>query len=128
MEESRLIRNAIQTPDGTIIESKSGHDYVTHVDALTGKTYMVDGGLNYVRRSVHADQIDMCLYDNEPHKVQSEVLTWGTYGKDGKQPLQYKTIAEMETAHLEVVVEMVGVSPILHQCMVNELKLRKEEL
>lgn len=126
MEESRLIRNAIQTPDGTIIESKSGHDYVTHVDALTGKTYMVDGGLNYVRRSVHADQIDMCLYDNEPHKVQSEVLTWGTYGIDGDQPLQYKTIAEMDTAHLEAVVEMSNVSLILHECMSNELKLRKE--
>ena len=124
MEESRLIRNAIQTPDGTIIESKSGHDYVTHVDALTGKTYMVDGGLNYVRRSVHADQIDMCLYDNEPHKVQSEVLTWGTYGKDGKQPLQYKTIAEMETEHLQSVIEMGGVCPIRHACMKEELRLR----
>jgi hypothetical protein len=68
----------------------------------------------------------MCLYDNEPHKVQSEVLTWGTYGKDGKQPLQYKTIAEMDTAHLEAVVEMSNVSLILHECMSNELKLRKE--
>ena len=123
-EFPRLIRNALQTPDGTIIESTHRHDYVTHVDALTGKTYMVDGGLAYVRRSSHADQIDMCLYNNEPHKVQSELLTWGTYGKDGKQPLQYKTIAEMETEHLQAVIEMGGVCPIRRACMKEELRLR----
>lgn len=120
----KLIRNALQTPDGTIIESKNRHDYVTHKDALTGKTYVVDGGLDYVRRSVHADQIDMCLYDNEPHKVQSEVLTWGTYGIDGDQPLQYKTIAEMETGHLESVIGLGGVSPVRRDCMKEELRRR----
>ena len=122
-----LIRNAIQTPDGTIIESTHRHDYKEYTDA-NGKHYMVDGGLEYSRRTVHDDQINLCEYDDAPHERQRNILKWGTYGKDGKQPLQYKTIAEMETAHLEVVVEMVGVSPILHQCMVNELKLRKEEL
>lgn len=122
-----LIRNALQTPDGTIIESTHRHDYKEYTDA-NGKHYMVDGGLEYSRRTVHDDQINLCEYDDAPHERQRNILKWGTYGKDGKQPLQYKTIAEMETAHLEVVVEMVGVSPILHQCMVNELKLRKEEL
>ena len=122
----KLIRNALQTPDGTIIESTHRHDYVTYTDA-NGKEYMVDGGLAYVRRSTHADQIDMCLYNNEPHKVQSELLTWGTYGPNGDQPLQYKTIAEMETGHLEAVIEMGGVCPIRRACMQKELELRLEE-
>ena len=121
----KLIRNALQTPDGTIIESTHRHDYVTYTDA-NGKEYMVDGGLAYVRRSTHADQIDMCLYNNEPHKVQSELLTWGTYGPNGDQPLQYKTIAEMETGHLEAVIEMGGVCPIRRACMQKELELRNE--
>ena len=43
---SNIIRNAIQTQDGTVLQSFSGHDYKTHVDA-NGKTYMVDGGLEY---------------------------------------------------------------------------------
>jgi len=118
-----LIRNALQTPDGTIIESTHRHDYVTYTDA-NGKQYMVDGGLDYLRRSIHEDQIDMSLYDDEPHEVQRELLTWGTYGINGDQPLQYKTIAEMETGHLEAVVKMSNVSSVRRKCMVEELARR----
>ena len=124
--EVKLIRNALQTPDGTIIESTHRHDYVTYTDA-NGKEYMVDGGLAYVRRSIHDDQIDLSEYDDAPHERQREVLTWGTYGINGDQPLQYKTIAEMETGHLEAVIEMGGVCPIRRACMQKELELRLEE-
>jgi len=120
-----LIKNALQTPDGTIIESTHRHDYVTYTDA-NGKEYMVDGGLAYVRRSIHDDQIDLSEYDDAPHERQREVLTWGTYGINGDQPLQYKTIAEMETGHLEAVIEMGGVCPIRRACMQKELELRNE--
>jgi len=120
----RLIRNALQTPDGTIIQSHGRHDYVTYTDA-NGKQYMVDGGLDYLRRSVHEDQIDMSLYDDEPHEVQRETLTWGTYGINGDQPLQYKAIAEMETGHLEAVVNMRGVCLVRKSCMLKELENRK---
>lgn len=120
-----LIRNAIQTPDGTILESTHRHDYKTHTDA-NGKIYMVDGGLAYLRRSVHEDQVDMSLYDDQPHEVQRDVLTWGTYGINGDQPLQYKSIANMDTGHLEAVVEMSGVCPVRKNCMLKELELRNE--
>lgn len=124
--EVKLIRNAIQTPDGTIIESTHRHDYVTHTDA-NGKEYMVDGGLSYIRRSANGDEIDMSLYNDQPHEVQRDVLTWGTYGIDGDQPLQYITIADMDTGHLEAVVEMGGVCPVRRKCMQKELEFRNEE-
>lgn len=124
--EVKLIRNALQTPDGTIIESTHRHDYVTHTDA-NGKEYMVDGGLSYIRRSANGDEIDMSLYNDQPHEVQRDVLTWGTYGIDGNQPLQYKTIADMDTGHLEAVVEMGGVCPVRRKCMQKELEFRNEE-
>ena len=120
-----LIRNAMQTPDGTILESTHRHDYKTHTDA-NGKEYMVDGGLDYLRRSIHDDQIDLSEYDDAPHERQREVLTWGTYGINGDQPLQYKTIAEMETGHLEAVVKMTGICPRRRKCMQKELELRNE--
>jgi hypothetical protein len=123
--ELKLIRNAIQTPDGTIIESHSRHDYVTHTDA-NGKGYMVDGGLDYIRRSANGDEIDMSLYNDQPHEVQRDVLTWGTYGINGDQPLQYKSIANMDTGHLEAVVEMKNVCPLRRKCMQKELELRNE--
>ncbi len=124
--EVKLIRNAIQTPDGTIIESRSRHDYVTHTDA-NGKEYMVDGGLDYIRRSANGDEIDMSLYNDQPHEVQRDVLTWGTYGINGDQPLQYKTIADMDTGHLEAVVAMSGVCSVRRKCMQKELEFRNEE-
>lgn len=119
----KLIRNALRTPDGTVIESRHRHDYVTHKDA-NGKTYMVDGGLSYVRRSVHSDQEDMSLYDNEPHEVQSKVLKWGTYGKRGDQPLQHVSISEMSTAHIGNVLSMGNINPVYRKCMLEELKRR----
>jgi len=121
---SNLIRNAIQTPDGTILESFSRHDYKEYTDS-NGKTYMVDGGLDYLRRNVHHDQVDLSLYDDQPHEVQREVLKWGTYGINGDQPLQYKTIAKMETGHLEAVLKL-NISEIHKSCMQHELMLRKD--
>jgi len=119
-----LIRNAIQTPDGTVLVSRSRHDYKTHTDA-NGKTYMVDGGLEYVRRSAHGDEVDLCLYDDAPHIIQASVLKWGTYGINGDQPLKYVTIAEMDTAHIEAVLKL-NVNPVHKACMVEELKRREE--
>jgi hypothetical protein len=118
-----LILNAMRTPDGTVIQSRHRHDYVTHTDE-NGKVYMVDGGLDYIRRSVHKDQEDMSLYDNEPHEVQAKVLTWGTYGKNGDQPLQHVSISEMSTAHIGNVLSMGNINPVHRKCMLEELKVR----
>ena len=51
---STLVYNAIRTPDGTVLESRHRHDHVEYIDK-NGKEYMVDGGLEYIRRNVHED-------------------------------------------------------------------------
>ena len=123
-----LIANALRTPDGTVLESKSRHDYKEYVDA-NGKTYMIDGGLDYHRRSANGDEENMCMYDDEPHETQVQVLTWGTYGINGDQPLQYKTIAEMDTAHIEAVLQTVKhIRPMIKTIMQNELKFRQQHV
>ena len=43
----------------------SRHDYKTHLDA-NGKTYMIDGGLDYVRCSANGDEIHHCVWDDDP--------------------------------------------------------------
>ena len=120
----KLIRNAIQTPDGTILESFHRHDYKTHTDA-NGKEYMVDGGHEYVRRSAWGDEIDLCVYNDVPHEVQRNTIKWGSYGIHGDQPLTFKTIAKMDCDHIRNVLDYCkNVDPITKDCMIQELKYR----
>tara|TARA_R110000782_G_scaffold39521_4_gene91776 strand:- start:4299 stop:4724 length:426 start_codon:yes stop_codon:yes gene_type:complete len=117
---SQLLKNAIRTPDGTVIESRSQHDYKSYKDA-NGKTYMVDGGLAYCRRSAHGDEIDLCIYDDGDHNARRHNLTWGSYGPKGDQPLKINTIAEMSTDHLQAVITTQTLSALYKETMQVEL-------
>jgi len=125
---SNIIRNALQTPDGTIIESRSVHDYQTHVDA-NGCEYMVDGGLSYIRRSANGDEIDLTVTLDDPHDIVREALTWGTYGPNGDEPLTYVKLCDMETDHIKACIKNVpGMYPQFRTAMENELKHRGQTL
>ena len=125
---SNLIYNAIRTPDGTVLESTHRHDYKTYTDTLSGKEYMVDGGLDYSRRTVHEDQVDLCLYDDEPHEVQRDILKWGARGINGDQPITFKKIKDLDTDHIEAILETCkDYMGIVHKnCLEKELDFRKE--
>jgi hypothetical protein len=84
-----------------------------------------------VRSSAHGDEIPLYVYigadpTEEEHKMAAGILKWGTYGKEGDQPLKFITIKDMETDHIHAVLENVrAIQPALRLCMVNELKYRK---
>ncbi len=101
-----LVKNCIETPDGTILYSRHRLDHQTHLDE-NGKTYFTDGGLDYVRCSAHGDEIHHCVWDDEPFDKVREAIEWGTYGKDGTNPLSYKRLCDMSTEHIEAVLENV---------------------
>jgi len=123
---SEIIRNAMQTPDGTIIESRHRHDYVSHEDA-NGKTYVVDGGLDYFRQTIHKDSINLNVTLGDGHEVVRDAMTWGTYGINGDQPLTYIKLKDMDTAHIKAVLEIAGVYPQLKKAMRTELKYRSDK-
>ena len=106
LDEARIVSNRIRTPDGTILESMHRHDYRTYVDA-NGKEYMVDGGLDYLRRNVHDDAPyeELSVYDDALHVEIRNVFKWGTRGKDGKQPLTYVPLKDLTTEHIEAILE-----------------------
>ena len=122
----KLLCNRIRTPDGTILESMHRHDYVCYTDA-NGKEYMVDGGLDYLRRNVHEDAPyeELSLYCNSDHEVIRECFKWGTRGLDGKQPLTWLVLKDMATDHIEAILEtQTGLRDHIRQVFINELNFR----
>jgi hypothetical protein len=105
MSEIQYARNALKTPDGTILESHGRHDYISHIDK-NGETYMTDGGLSYIRRSVNKENYeDLSVSATAPFETIRESFSWGTYGKDGKQPLTWKLLKDMESDHIYAVLQ-----------------------
>lgn len=121
-----IILNAMRTPDGTVLISRNRHDYVTHTDE-NGKTYMLDGGLDYIRSSAHGDETYMILDDSEPFDLKRWVVVWGTYGKDGTQPLTYKPVALMDTLHIKAVLKDCFPKDQIRKVMEDELLMRGEK-
>ena len=102
--EPILLVSAIITPDGTVLESTHRHDYQTYTDA-NGEEYMIDGGTDYIRRSVNKERAtDAFVYTNDPHEVIREAFKWGTYGKYGEQPLEMKLLKSLDTEHIEAIL------------------------
>ena len=125
--EARIVSNRIRTPDGTILESMHRHDYRTYVDA-NGKEYMVDGGLDYLRRNVHDDAPyeELSVYDDALHVEIRNVFKWGTRGKDGKQPLTYVPLKDLTTEHIEAILDTQShISDYIRKIFLNELSIRE---
>ncbi len=127
MSDPVLVANMIRTPDGTILQSKHQHDYVTYVDK-NGLEYMVDGGLAYRRRNVHEDAPyeELSLYSHDDHSLIREHFHWGTRGRDGKQPLKWVALKDLETDHIEAIIETQHhISAELRKLFIRELVGRK---
>ena len=101
-----ILRNAIQTPDGTVLESFHRHDYIVHTDAITGKLYGVDGGRDYFR---YIGDIEDCkilsLTSDASHTAIRKTFTWGTCGKNADQPLKRVPLEHLSNAHIEAILE-----------------------
>jgi len=129
VEMSRLLRNALQTPDGTILESKTRHDYKEYEDA-NGWVYVVDGGLDYIRSTVNknAPATDLSLTEDMPHFMVRDHVTWGTYGKQQDQPMSYVSIAEMSDSHLTACLRSQSrMYPQVRDLMQAEIEYREQE-
>lgn len=124
-----IVYNAIRTPDGTILESTHRHDYKSYVDD-NGHEYMVDGGLDYLRRYSRpdhpAEELSVCLGDG--HERVRDVIAWGTYGKDGKQPYRRIKLKDMDTDHIKACLETQDrMSPQYRIAFENELEFRNQQ-
>ena len=124
---SEILRNRMRTPDGTMLHSVHRHDYREHQDA-NGKVYMLDGGLDYVRCSAHGDEEMFTLMSDDSHEVIREVVTWGTYGREGDQLITHVKIADMYDDHLQACLDTqkATMRPAMYKAMQDELECRKK--
>ena len=125
--EDGLVYNAIRTPDGTVLVSYNRHDYKTYIDA-NGHEYMVDGGLDYCRRNVvkEAPAEELTVHFSAGHDKVREVLSWGTRGISGHEPLRYVVLCDMDTDHIKAILLNYALSPKYKQSYETELALRGE--
>ena len=122
----KLIKNSIRTPDGTILTSRNVHDYQYHKDK-NGEIYMNDGGVEYLRRSVNVIPYeDLSLYSDDPFEKLREGIKWGTYGKNGNEPLHYKSISNMSTPHLNAILSQYKLVEHLKELFEKEISFRNE--
>ena len=120
-----ILSNRMRTPDGTILESLNRHHYVTHLDA-NGKEYMLDGGLDYVRSSANGDEKFLTVEYDDPHEVIRDAVKWGTYGKNGDEPMKYVAIADLDPYHLRAILDTQKktMRPDLYNVMQDEVEYR----
>lgn len=88
----RIVYNGIRTPDGTVIESWSRHDFVSHTDK-NGDLYAVDGGLDYLRRlAPREDYIEMSLWEDSNYSlIRQRVKRWN---KESKTSIRLMDISQ----------------------------------
>jgi len=109
MAKSEIIQNALKTPDGTIIMSRTIHDYVEH------EGYFVDGGGDYLRYGCPSgceNKFEPLFLDESDNfeNVKSKLL-WGTYGKSGKAKLKWVKFIDCKDDHLINILK-IKLSPL----------------
>ncbi len=128
----QILVNKIKTPDGTILESRHRHDYKEYIDCISGENYIVDGGYDYLKRSVNTVPYEeLSVYDDDDFELIREHFTWGTYGKSGKEKIKYIPLKEIDTEHLHNIIRhLEGVGKFPSQTlvlMIIELHYRGEK-
>ena len=123
----KLIKNSIRTPDGTVLESRHRHDFVSHKDTITGELYFTDGGLSYIKRSVNIKPYkDLSLYSDDPFEILRENITWGSRGKNGNEELHYKPISNMSSNHINSILSKIKLAEYMKELFEKEMAYRNE--
>lgn len=123
-QEPKLIANIWRTPTGEILQSKHRYDFVQD-----SAGYFIDGGLEYIRRGggvFGEDWSDLCVYSDDPHIIKRKYFHWGSRGKDGNKPVEWLPLKDMETSHIEAIIETQRHVPEhIRDMFIDEIEFRK---
>jgi len=106
----QLVYNAVKCHDcEETIVSYTRHDYKT---CGCPNEAMVDGGLDYVRCGAKTLKkiTSINIYADDDFELVRKHAFRGSRGEDGRQPLKYIALCDMEDDHLHKVLEYGGSS------------------
>ncbi len=130
MKTEELLHNSIQCPDGTILVSRSGHDFCSHKQE-DGREYFVDGGLGYQRVGYSDEEYkDLSIYVGQPHEEIREGFEWGnSFDKDMNRlpETSYIKLKDINDDHLEAIWDMFckGKGDKIMDVIFNEMNYRE---
>ena len=107
------------------IVSYHRHDYKT---CKCKNAAMVDGGVDYIRYGAKDMNkvVHHAVYDDDDFEKVRQYATRGSRGKDGKQPLSYIAICNMDDDYLHAVLDYGGAEWHLNLIR-KEIKYREDE-
>lgn len=101
----QIIYNAVKCPDGTILESHHRHDYKCHRDIVTNETIFIDGGHDYLRRSINkVPATELSIDTSYPFEEQRKYFSWGSYGKNGNEAKHYIKLKDVTDNHIKAIM------------------------
>ena len=134
MDKQIIVRNSVLCLIcNDHIVSESSHDFVTCKCGMVS----TDGGRLYQRIIGNPDDYKITTISiqdteesfKENHELLRVELTWGTYGKEGKDKYKTVKISELTTDHIEAILLTQNlIDSIIKKALINELKYRKGEL
>jgi len=108
--ENQIILNRVQCKNcGDVLTSYNRHDYKT---CGCENATMIDGGTAYQRyggKDLSLVDSSSTIYLSDDHMMNRSAAHWGGRGKDGRDPLSYKSIADMSNEHIiNILIDMGG--------------------
>jgi len=122
--EKQIILNRVQCKScGDVLTSYNRHDYKTC--GCENET-MIDGGTDYQRyggKDLSLVDTSSTIYLSDDHMMNRSAAHWGNRGKDGRDPLSYKSVADMSNDHIiNILLDMGGkIAPWMERIMDDEI-------
>lgn len=114
LPKSIILRNSAKCLNcNEEIESKHRHDFVSCYCA----NLQVDGGHDYIKRNFRDKYLETSIESNDL-LVAREYFEWGSFGKNGDEPKHYIKLKDMETSHIQAILET---QPHIRNSVVEEL-------
>jgi hypothetical protein len=94
----KLLANVFQTPDGTVLQSFYRHNYVSYVDR-NGQEYVVDGGIDYIKRMGDGQGTDLSVYSDDPFE---KIREWfGVYAVEKNTKAKWYHLKDVSNSTIE---------------------------